>query len=434
MNRYSAYQRIMNIRIYIRTITRRAVCCGLLLSLLPGICTAQEAGDGVSGKPLTLYFRLDGTTVDKDYMDNRRTLRHLDELLSDSVLTARIDSVNILSFASPDGRYAYNERLAQKRSRALKGYLVWKYPHLDQYRIHPRPQGENWKELKRLIEADHNLPGRERVLAIIDSTDNPDRCKTLLKQLDGGSPYLYIREHFLHRLRNASVCMVWLRPDSLPALPAATPPDFDTLEAGTDRNTLTPYPQGGTPAASYLRRPLFAVKTNLLFDLALMPNVEVEVPIGERWSLNGELMFPWWLFDHDKYCLQILMGGLEGRYWLGSRESRMNREVLTGHFLGLYAGGGKYDLQWDRDGYQGEFFIAAGISYGYATKIARNLRLEFNIGIGLLRTNYEYYHTLDNYQTLLWQNNGRYTWLGPTKAKVSLVWMLNRKVKKGGGR
>ena len=182
------------------------------------------------------------------------------------------------------------------------------------------------------------------------------------------------------------------------------------------------------------KRPLFAVKTNLLFDAALMPNIEIEVPIGKRWSVSGEYMFPWWLFDGGKYSLQILTGGLEGRCWLGSRENRMNRKVLTGHFLGLYAGGGKYDLQWKENGYQGEFFIAAGISYGYAHEIARNLRLEYNIGIGLLRTDYRHYHARDNYRTLLWQENGKYTWFGPTKVKISLVWLLNRKVKgqKGG--
>lgn len=180
------------------------------------------------------------------------------------------------------------------------------------------------------------------------------------------------------------------------------------------------------------KRPLLAIKTNFLFDAALMPNIEVELPLHKRWSLNGELLFPWWLADGDKYCLQILMGSLEGRYWLGNRE---NREVLTGHFLGLYAGGGKYDLQWNRNGYQSELFTAAGVSYGYAHKIARNLRLEYSIGVGLLHTHYKHYHTLDNYKTLLWQDNGRYTWLGPTKLKISLVWLLNRQVKtqKGGG-
>lgn len=182
------------------------------------------------------------------------------------------------------------------------------------------------------------------------------------------------------------------------------------------------------------KRPLIALKTNLLFDATMMPNIEIEVPMGNRWSINAEYMFPWWLFDSDKYCMQILMGGLEGRYWLGGRKKRQQTEVLTGHFLGLYAGGGKYDLQWDDNGYQGEFFIAAGISYGWATRIARDLRLEFNIGIGLLRTDYRHYHARDNHQTLLWQENGRYTWFGPTKAKISFVWLLNRKVKKGGAR
>ena len=208
--------------------------------------------------------------------------------------------------------------------------------------------------------------------------------------------------------------------------------ETDTLTFLQSGKTM--YPQRNPVAASCRRRPLLALKTNLLFDAALMPNVEIEVPVGKRWSVNGEYAFPWWQFDRGKYCMQVLMGGLEGRYWLGSRKSREDREVLTGHFLGLYAGGGKYDLQWGEKGYQGEFFIAAGVSSGWATRIARHLHLEFNIGIGLLRTDYRHYHARDNYQTLLWQENGKYTWFGPTKAKISLVWLLNRRVKKGGSR
>lgn len=59
--------------------------------------------------------------------------------------------------------------------------------------------------------------------------------------------------------------------------------------------------------------------------------------------------------------------------------------------------------------------------------------LEFNIGIGLLRTDYRHYHARNNYQTLQWQENGRYTWFGPTKAKVSLIWLLARKQKRQEG-
>ncbi|WP_294562624.1 DUF3575 domain-containing protein [uncultured Bacteroides sp.] len=435
----------MNILKYTRIIKRGALCCGLLFTFLPCGFAAQGLGEEESDKPMMLYFRFDKALLDSGYMDNGNTLRHLDELLTDRHLCTRIDSINVFSFASPEGNCIYNNRLARQRSAAVKSYLAWKYPHLDRYRIHPRPQGENWQELRRLIVNDPNMPDKEKVLQIIEHTQDSERCKALLKKLNGGVPYHYIYRHLLRYLRNAAVCMVWIRPDSLPILPKAIGPHPDSLKAkpvarlsaiGTSEGgTNALYPQGNlaTAAASY-RRPLFALKTNLLFDAALMPNIEIEVPIGNRWSVNGEYMFPWWLFDNDKYCMQILMGGLEGRYWLGSHRKREQKEVLTGHFLGLYAGGGKYDLQWDNDGYQGEFFIAAGISYGWATRIARNLRLEFNIGIGLLRTDYRYYHARDNYQTLLWQENGRYTWFGPTKAKISFVWLLNRKVKKGGAR
>lgn len=424
-------------------IKRIALGFGLLFGLLAGV-QSQEASHepDLSGKPMLLYFRFDKALVDSGYMDNRRTLRHLDEILTDAGLCARIDSINILSFASPDGNRSYNERLARQRSVAVKGYLVWKYPHLDQYRIHPRPQGENWQEFRRLIAGDKSLPNRKEVLQIIDRNPDSERCKTLLRKLDGGRSYHYIQERLLRYLRNAAVCMVWIRPESLPALPKPAPPHAEVLNQPCEPSHINmksfqkQQEQTMRNVQVTEKRPLFALKTNLLFDAAMMPNIEIEVPIGKRWSVNGEYMFPWWLLDGDKYSLQILTGGLEGRYWLGSRENRMNREVLTGHFLGLYAGGGKYDLQWEENGYQGEFFIAAGISYGYAHRIGRNLRLEYNIGIGLLRTDYRHYHARDNYQTLLWQENGKYTWFGPTKVKISLVWLLNRKVKtgKGGGR
>ena len=412
----------------VRLIYRRfLLCCAALFALLPSVHAQAESAPDVPGAPVVLYFRFDKAVVDSGYMDNARTLHHLGEVLSNPRLADRIDSINILSFASPEGDRLHNERLARQRSVAVKGYLVWKYPHLDQHRIHPRPQGENWQEFRRLITEDRELPNRDEVLQILDRVPDADRCKALLRKLDGGSSYRYINDRLLRYLRNASVCTVWMRPETLPALPPPAAPRLEqTLRTPVAEIPATP---SARPLSAVRKRPLFALKTNLLFDAALMPNVEIEVPLGKRWSLNAEYMFPWWLFEDGKYALQILMGGLEGRYWLGSRN---RREVLTGHFLGLYAGGGKYDLQWKESGYQGEFFIAAGISYGWATRIARNLNLEFNIGIGVLRTDYRHYHAQNRYQTLLWQENGRYTWLGPTKAKISLVWLLKGKSQKGG--
>lgn len=451
----------MNISVlYIKRLT---LCCCLLA------CACCLPAQGGGADSLHLHFRLGSTRVDSTYGDNSLSLQRLELLLADSVLAVHIDTLAIRSYTSPDGNPQYNDRLARRRSEASRNYLLRKYPYLDPLRIRIAWQVGNWEELLSAVESDPDVPSRSQVLAILSSHASPATKQANLKLVAGGAAYRYLCRHYLPQWRKAVLGMVWLpgydrlaevreaeaetpgsilpkiaevqqptRPATLATADVTAPseesaacvqdaPTLQTLSGMQSLEEISPY-------IYKVKRPLLALKTNLLFDIALMPNIEVEVPIKNRWSLNGELMFPWWLFSGDKYCLQILMGGLEGRYWLGSRQSRENREVLTGHFLGLYAGGGKYDLQWDRNGYQGEFFIAAGISYGYAHQIARNLRLEYNIGIGLLRTNYRHYHARDNYQTLLWQENGRYTWLGPTKAKISLVWLLGRKAKKGGKR
>lgn len=42
------------------------------------------------------------------------------------------------------------------------------------------------------------------------------------------------------------------------------------------------------------RKLMIAVKTNLLYDLALTPNLELELPIGRHWSINVEYQYGWW--------------------------------------------------------------------------------------------------------------------------------------------
>lgn len=176
------------------------------------------------------------------------------------------------------------------------------------------------------------------------------------------------------------------------------------------------------------RKPLFALKTNLLYDLALTPNLELEVPIGRRWSVNAEFQRGWWLRRDNTFCWQIEAAGLEGRYWFGNRE---NRAVLTGWFAGVFTAGGFYDFQLKRNnGYQGEFYIMTGLSGGYATPIARNLNLEFSLGVGYIVTDYRHYCVIDD--ELIKQGSAmRFSSFVPAKAKVSLVWMINRKVKGG---
>ena len=148
-----------------------------------------------------------------------------------------------------------------------------------------------------------------------------------------------------------------------------------------------------------------------MYDLALAPNIEIEIPVGKRWSVNLEYKSPWWSNSSKEICYQLISGGIESRYWLGNRElhHRMN-----GHFFGLYAEGGIYDFQFKGDGYQGKYYGAAGFTYGYSTSVSRHLALEFSLGIGYLTTEYQKYTPYEG--SLVWMSSGNYTFIGPTKA------------------
>jgi hypothetical protein len=183
-----------------------------------------------------------------------------------------------------------------------------------------------------------------------------------------------------------------------------------------------------------VKKPLFAFKTNLLFDAATAINVEMEIPMGRRWSVAGEWIFPWWLIKNDQIAMEGYVGTLELRSYLEQREGK---QPLTGWFLGLHGGAGRYDIEWRNSGAQGRLWYG-GFSGGYAHTINRkgNLRMEYSLGLGYLRTDYTEYIPLndeDEGWNLMPSKEGTRVWVGPTRAKISLVWMLNRNSKQKGG-
>lgn len=189
---------------------------------------------------------------------------------------------------------------------------------------------------------------------------------------------------------------------------------------------------------AHYTRPL-ALKTNLLFDAATLINVEVEVPVAPRWSIAGEWLFPWWVWESKQHALQVLSGNLEARYWFkpnyGKQASSLaHHNPMTGWFAGAFGGGGVYDIEWDKEGYQGDFFFSTGISAGYVASLSRNLNMEFSVGAGLLQTRYKKYNAVrdeNNEWHLIKEHPGNYTWIGPLKAKISLVWYPHFKKRNG---
>ena len=387
---------------------------------------------------LLFYFENNSSLLIRDYYSNRANLKKLDGILTDATVEAEIDSIVISGGASLSGSFQVNVRLSSERAVALRTYIRWKHPGVYNDRISILPAVFDWNILIDLIENDPLVPNRHEVLSILNSTADDQSKVNQIKQLGGGSTDTYLNKNYAKYMRTATSVIfaykedpaeirepeiVVVQPDSTPTIVeevVTVPEEAVTIPETLPETvpvTLSPQPK--------VSRPLFALKTNLLFDLTSALNLEVEVPIGQRWSVAAEWIFPWWLYEKKQYALEILNGNIEGRYWWGERTQR---DQLTGWFAGIYAGAGYYDVEWKTKGYQGEFF-STGITGGFAHKIGRNLRMEYSLGIGYLTNKYREYvpqqcGTCDDWH-LIRQGSGRSNWFGPTRAKVSLVWMIN---------
>lgn len=357
--------------------------------------------------------------------------------LGDSLLLVR--GITLTGYCSPDGTASLNAQLAANRVYHLCNYLSNTDPYFNRHPWQVYSCGADWQGLRDLLN-NSGYHWRKQALNIIDGPASVERKKLDLAALDNGKAHkvLYDLYPLLRRvevkvsydvqpIRAQNILSIMEQEQShagathLPAKPSTT-------NTSSTSNT--------SKSASQL--PLFALKTNLLFDAALAPNVELEVPLGKRWSVLGEYTFPWWLKSDDSFCFEMLQAGAEARYWLGNRKALRTgqpRNLLTGWFVGAYTSAGYYDFQFQQNyGYQGEFYIAAGLSGGYALRLSRRLNLEFSLGLGWLTTQYYRYDIERSVEKteLVRGNYGRFQWMGPTKAKVSLMWLIGNR--KGGER
>ena len=175
-----------------------------------------------------------------------------------------------------------------------------------------------------------------------------------------------------------------------------------------------------------------ALKTNLLYDAVLIPNVGVEVSLGKQWTASADWFYTWFSSDSRHRYWQGYGGYLTVRRYFANHSTlnTPHSTFPTGHHLGAYVLGMTYDVEWGGRGYQADHFgFGAGVEYGYAMPIGSRLLLDFSIGIGFQDGEYKEYEPVgDRY---VWQATRQRHWFGPTKAEVTLKWLLG---KKGGGK
>lgn len=159
----------------------------------------------------------------------------------------------------------------------------------------------------------------------------------------------------------------------------------------------------------------FALKTNMLFYAILMPNIEVEWKFADRWSAALEWQGAWYAKNdpHKVYRLSTVIP--EVRYWV------IDRARWHGMYVGVFVGGGLYDLSNGGKGHEGGGGLV-GVSAGYMWPISKHLSLDASLGVGYLRVRDKEYIPRDGH--FLYQMTKNINYFGPLRLKLSLVWRI----------
>ena len=167
------------------------------------------------------------------------------------------------------------------------------------------------------------------------------------------------------------------------------------------------------------------IKTNLLADGFLSPNLGVEIGLAPRWTLDLTGQVNFWDVNNHKW--KHWLAQPEARYWFCDR--------FAGHFLGFHVLGGQFNIGQIKNNikflgndfsvltdhrYQG-WAAGAGVAYGYAFILGDHWNLELELGVGYA------YLTGDKFECAECGRkvgSGKHHYVGPTKAAVNLVYVF----------
>lgn len=160
-----------------------------------------------------------------------------------------------------------------------------------------------------------------------------------------------------------------------------------------------------------------AVKTNLAAWAGTIMNLAADVQVSEHFSVELPVLWcPWYV--SDKHAVKTFTIQPEARYWLS--------KPGKGHFFGVHAHVGWFNVKWNRDRYQDTDrpLLGAGISYGYLLPFNAHWAGEFTLGAGYANMRYDTYYNIDNGARI--DTRTKNYW-GITRVGLSVVYRFNLK-------
>lgn len=451
------------------------------------LCTSSLwAQDNSSVDPIEtkIYFRLGESDIDLSYKENKDALEffvsELNSLGSNQDYVIR--SITVTGSASPEGNSVFNEQLSNKRTESLYRWVVGMFPQY-KHLVKKNSIGVDWEQLITIVENSY-VPYKSDVLDILKNTPIwirrggkiVDGRVKQLKDLDDGHVWRYMYRNFFAEMRMAGggiVCEVECKKPSISYQEqivisskrslvvvngdttsysnndvfSVVPKDTihlnykDTIRITNDsekfqqvieeaiEETPRKVKKGKTKtvktnvAKNGHRGFSMGIKTNTLYDLALIPNIGADFHLGKGWTIGFNWMYAWWNIEDYRLYHRVYGGDINVRKYFSSKHD----SPLSGHHVGLYSEILTYDIAYGGKGQKADrWSYGAGVEYGYSFPIARRLNLDLTIGAGYLTGKYENYSATEEANHYVWESSYMRRWLGPTKAEVSLVWLIGR--------
>lgn len=174
-----------------------------------------------------------------------------------------------------------------------------------------------------------------------------------------------------------------------------------------------------------------AIKTNLLHDATLTPNLGFEFGLAPKWTLDISAdvnMWPINYHDKERYWERWMVQP-EIRYWFCNK--------FQGHFIALHAIGGQFNVgnigflpnflnnrfkQLKDERWRG-WGVGAGFGYGYAWTLGKHWNLEAEIAVGWMYSRYDRISGKGDTKVYL-QKDKVHNYVGPTKLALNIEYLF----------
>lgn len=400
----------------------------LLVSFCLFLCGALLASQRKDSLDFIVYFKVGKADIEPDFCGNSRTLDKMIFEINRLQHDGMLHKLHFMSSTSPEGGVELNSRLSQKRLWQLHRYIS-SQADISNSLCELSSIGIDWCRLSNLVN-NSDVGYKRQVNELMEIHSHyKERCASLMNVANGYA-WKDMTRLFFPSLRAGRLVIFFYTSDADSLASQKVPiPRLVVPEANLDIRMVR-YPDAGLSFPEKKRRFFMAIKSNLLYDAALIPNVAVEFSLKDNWTLGAGWMHAWWKNDRHNRYWRIYGAEFDVRKYFGKVVSG---RPFSGHHLGAFVQFLTWDFELGKRGYMcgkpgGDIWDKAGkgvgIAYGYSLPVSSRLNLDFGIGAGVfMGTCYKYVPSGDKY---IWNETRKLCWIGPTKLEVALVWIIGK--------